>query len=122
MARSLKLFTTTALEIGEGQQFDMEFENRNGRDEQVSSLLTVQTGDKLIEPDPPVDPDPPAEGIIQFKDPAVKALCVANWDRNGDGELSVAEAADVMDLGRVFESSDIVSFNTSNITSPAVRL
>ena len=89
----------------------------NGRDEQVSSLLTVQTGDKQIEPDPPVnpdppvDPDPPAEGIIQFKDPAVKALCVANWDRNGDGELSVAEAADVVDLGRVFESSDIVSFN-----------
>lgn len=89
----------------------------NGRDEQVSSLLTVQTGDKQIEPDPPVnpdppvEPDPPAEGIIQFKDPAVKALCVANWDRNGDGELSVAEAADVVDLGRVFESSDIVSFN-----------
>lgn len=83
----------------------------NGRDEQVSSLLTVQTGDKQIEPDPPVNPDPPAEGIIQFKDPAVKALCVANWDRNGDGELSVAEAADVMDLGRVFESSDIMSFN-----------
>ena len=83
----------------------------NGRDELVSSLLTVQTGDKQIEPDPPVDPDPPAEGIIQFKDPAVKALCVANWDRNGDGELSVAEAAYVVDLGRVFESSDIVSFN-----------
>ena len=25
----LRLFTTTALEIGEGQQYDMEFENRN---------------------------------------------------------------------------------------------
>ena len=29
LAKVLKLFTTTALEIGEGQQFDMEFENRN---------------------------------------------------------------------------------------------
>ena len=25
---------------------------------------------------------------IEFADPAVKAICVANWDTNGDGELS----------------------------------
>ena len=31
--------------------------------------------------------------IITFEDPEVKALCVSNWDYNGDGELSEAEAA-----------------------------
>ena len=34
-------------------------------------------------------------GIINFQDPAVKAICVANWDTDGDGELSYAEAAAV---------------------------
>ncbi len=29
LAEIMRLFTTTALEIGEGQQYDMEFENRN---------------------------------------------------------------------------------------------
>jgi hypothetical protein len=29
--------------------------------------------------------------IIQFEDDAVKALCVANWDTDGDGELSYDE-------------------------------
>ena len=33
--------------------------------------------------------------IIQFADPNVKAICVAKWDTNGDGELSKQEAADV---------------------------
>jgi len=31
--------------------------------------------------------------IINFEDPNVKELCVANWDFNGDKELSEAEAA-----------------------------
>ena len=49
---------------------------------------------------------------IVFEDTIVKALCVANWDTNGDGELSYAEAARVTDLGAVFKSnSSISSFN-----------
>ena len=49
---------------------------------------------------------------IDFADNAVKALCVANWDTNGDGELSVAEAADVTTLGQVFKgNSNITSFD-----------
>jgi len=36
--------------------------------------------------------------IIQFADPAVKAICVENWDTNGDGELSKREAAAVTTL------------------------
>ncbi len=41
------------------------------------------------------------ENPIVFADSAVKSICVANWDTNGDGELSYAEAAAVTDLGNV---------------------
>ena len=54
----------------------------------------------------------PATPGIQFADAKVKALCVANWDTNGDGELSEAEAAAITDLGEVFsENTEITSFN-----------
>jgi len=50
--------------------------------------------------------------IINFADANVKAICVANWDTNGDGELSEAEAAAVPDLGEVFKgNTTITSFN-----------
>ncbi len=49
---------------------------------------------------------------IQFADSKVKDLCVANWDTNGDGELSYAEAAAVTDLGEVFKNNtNIQSFD-----------
>ncbi len=49
---------------------------------------------------------------INFADAAVKAICVANWDTNGDGELSYAEAAAVTDLGESFkDNSEIASFD-----------
>lgn len=52
------------------------------------------------------------EGIIVFADMNVKALCVANWDTDGDGELSVDEAGMVTSLGHVFtNNSDITSFD-----------
>ena len=46
---------------------------------------------------------------IAFADTNVKALCVANWDTNGDGELSEAEAAAVTDLGEVFKSNKTIT-------------
>ncbi len=49
---------------------------------------------------------------ISFVDDEVKALCVANWDTNGDGELSKAEAAAVTDLSEVFRGhTTITSFD-----------
>jgi hypothetical protein len=49
---------------------------------------------------------------IDFADANVKRLCVENWDTNGDGELSEAEAAAVPDLGEVFKgNTTITSFN-----------
>ncbi len=54
---------------------------------------------------------PPANNII-FADAAVKALCVENWDTNGDGELSEDEAAAVTDIGTVFQNNtQITSFD-----------
>ena len=29
---------------------------------------------------------------ISFTDPIVKAICVSNWDTNGDGEIDIADA------------------------------
>ena len=48
---------------------------------------------------------------ITFADAYVKALCIANWDTNGDGELSEEEAAAVTNLGNVFRGENITSFN-----------
>ena len=54
------------------------------------------------------DPGP----AIDFACGAVKALCIANWDTNHDGELSRAEAAAVTDLGDVFKGNkEITSFD-----------
>ncbi|MBO7618767.1 MAG: leucine-rich repeat protein [Bacteroidales bacterium] len=51
------------------------------------------------------------EENIVFADANVKAICVANWDTNGDGELSYDEAAAVSSLGQVFRgNTEITSF------------
>ena len=50
--------------------------------------------------------------VISFKDPLVKSICLANWDRDSDGELSEREAAAVTSLGRVFyDNQEITSFD-----------
>lgn len=50
--------------------------------------------------------------VIDFADAKVKAICVKNWDTNGDGELIVAEAkAAKTTLEGLFESNtEITSF------------
>jgi Flp pilus assembly protein protease CpaA len=49
---------------------------------------------------------------ITFADANVKAICVENWDTDGDGELSYAEAAAVTNLNRVFkDNTTITSFD-----------
>lgn len=79
----------------------------NGRDEMTSDLREVVTDEEPVGPDPPS----PVERNIEFKDPAVKAICVKNWDLDGDGELSKAEAAKVTSLRHVFKrNEEITSF------------
>ena len=55
--------------------------------------------------------EPKEKEIINFADSKVKAICVENWDTDGDGELSKTEAAAVTDLGQRFRNSNITSFN-----------
>ena len=58
-----------------------------------------------------IETTPPSPNIT-FADAKVKALCVANWDTDGDGELSEAEAAAVTSLGTVFKfNAQITSFD-----------
>lgn len=53
--------------------------------------------------------------IIEFADPAVEALCLANWDNNKDGYLTRIEAAGVTSLGTVFKgNTEITSFDELN--------
>lgn len=53
--------------------------------------------------------------IIEFADPAVEALCLANWDNNKDGYLTRIEAAGVASLGTVFKgNTEITSFDELN--------
>lgn len=52
-----------------------------------------------------------AEPIV-FVDYAVKTLCLANWDADGDGVLYMDEAALVTDLDSVFtDNTDITTFD-----------
>ncbi len=48
---------------------------------------------------------------IQFADPTVKSICIANWDKDGDGELTEEEAKIVKSLGTYFKGTEIKSFN-----------
>ncbi len=48
-------------------------------------------------------------GNIVFADTQVKALCVANWDTDQDGEISYAEADAVTDLGDVFQGNEYIT-------------
>ena len=48
--------------------------------------------------------------VIAFRDPVVKALCVANWDTDGDGELSYDEAAAVKSLNSVFSGNQEIQY------------
>lgn len=55
---------------------------------------------------------PSGSSVISFADSNVKSLCVANWDTDGDGELSKVEAEAVSDLGKVFSGNkSITSFD-----------
>ena len=54
---------------------------------------------------------PPVGKYIQFEDPAVEAICVANWSSDGIG-LTEEDAAKVTDIGTTFKgNTEITSFD-----------
>ncbi len=58
-----------------------------------------------------IEPENFTEMAVPFADAKVKTLCVTNWDANGDGVFSYGEAAQVTDLGTVFQGCTMKSFN-----------
>ena len=60
---------------------------------------------------PIIEMEQEASPIIEFADANVKAICVENWDTDGDGELSEEEAAKVATIGNVFQETEITSFD-----------
>lgn len=81
----------------EGCTFDRLYNNSNDKTGDVTAngdgtYTYTLTGDAYISV---VFRD---NNIIQFADPAVKAICVQHWDSNGDGELSKQEAEAVTTL------------------------
>lgn len=49
--------------------------------------------------------------FVHFEDPEVKRICIENWDKDGDGELSMEEAAAVSSIGTKFvNNKQITSF------------
>ena len=52
-----------------------------------------------------------AKWWIRFEDPEVKRICVENWDKDGDGELTMEEAAAVSSIGTMFAKADISYFD-----------
>ena len=47
-----------------------------------------------------------AKWWIRFEDAEVKRICIENWDKDGDGELSMEEAAQVSSIGTLFEEQN----------------
>lgn len=50
-----------------------------------------------------------AKWWIRFEDPEVKRICVENWDKDGDGEISTEEAAKVSSIGTMFQAGSFIS-------------
>lgn len=50
-------------------------------------------------------------GFIDFADERVREVCVANWDLDGNGEISTTEASMVTTLNYVFYTSELTSFD-----------
>ena len=53
--------------------------------------------------------DTPASPAISFADPEVERICVAQWDTDGDGRLSQAEAVAVASVSNVFQSNKTIT-------------
>jgi hypothetical protein len=98
--------------------FSLEVKSRDATGAPVSIIkkttasVEIKRGEINHYPTVNIEEELRANDPIIFADNNVKALCVENWDTNGDGELSYAEAAAVTDIGQVFKANeDIVSFN-----------
>lgn len=56
-----------------------------------------------------ITPNAHSGNNLIFDDPAVKEICVNNWDGDGDGELSIKEAANVLSLDDAFRNNTSIT-------------
>ena len=68
----------------------------------MTILMTMVCGNAFAAPDF-------SQEDIVFADANVKAICVANWDTGGDGELNRGEAEAVTSLGSVFQNNTTIT-------------
>jgi hypothetical protein len=100
--------TVTAI-ANEGYQFLNWRENGVAVHNNASYSFTVTGNRILVAQFVPSGPGGLTDDNIVFADDNVKTLCVANWDTDGDGELSSAEAAAVTTLEQVFSNDRSIS-------------
>lgn len=73
----------------------------------ICGMLSGCTKNDAAESGIPEEP----EKYISFQDYTVKEICINMWDTNGDGKLSVKEAAAVKSIGNVFTGKKIYQFD-----------
>ena len=117
---SLRLYSTTTNNVtdesGEQHTYTTSVRLRRVIDSSVSTPTdNSSSGDYVgwivLHYATPSDQPHDDSEIIQFADAEAKRICVENWDKNGDGELSMNEAAEVTELGQVFRQRGITSFD-----------
>ena len=58
-----------------------------------------------------MDGTPEEMAAVSFADPVAKEICVKQWDRNGDGEISMGEASLVTTVKGFYNATTLVSFD-----------
>ncbi|MBR6979701.1 MAG: C10 family peptidase [Prevotella sp.] len=56
-----------------------------------------------------ITPNAHSGNNLVFDDPAVEEICISHWDTDGDGELSVNEAANVLSLRNAFRNDTTIT-------------
>ena len=92
----------------------LEVAENTGYDERVGQVKVAGAGE--VEKEVTINQKgDPSQEIIVFEDSYAKSACVRNFDTNGDGEISIKEAAAVTKILSGFltenEKSNIVNFN-----------
>ncbi len=91
--------------------FTISVKESSGRVYEKSTSNSISIERNKLSKMSPVSIERPSSTNIIFADAVAKAICVENWDADGDGELSYKEAASVTSIGKVFYKSNISSFD-----------
>ena len=106
----LLIYVNKLSEQVEGKTTTPEKSNTIENDDTIENNDAIENNDTIKNNNtlvPSTDNSP-----INFADPKVKTICVAKWDKNGDGELGHNEASIVTNIGDSFKkNTEIQSFD-----------